>query len=366
MKVITIGDIHGRPFWKSVNPDLYDLIIFTADFVDSYDYSNHETYTNLQDIITFKRKYFDKVFLLFGNHDIQYVFTDSIYRCSGFRAEMALDLNELFNKNKDCFQIAYQKDNYLWTHAGVTNGWYKRHQALIEDYSTKFETKNLAETLNIILWTNDNPILHEVSDYRGGYLEFGGITWADRNETIKGHLKGYHQIVGHTPIKEITTYGDENESITYIDVQKNVNKFKYDELNIEKTFLRKRNMKFWLTQHSKERYVERILNGLNNVDNLNITILKEINAGIDVTNKIYDEVPRYILFLYEKYKELGLKIIRSKNVLFITKKRKGTNELYDVLTCYFEDGNYLRQFKNSILSREDIFIKIKLIKAKLK
>jgi hypothetical protein len=134
-------------------------------------------------------------------------------------------------------------------------------------------------------------------------------------------------------------------------------------IKLNKTFT---NMKFWLTQHSRERYVERILNGLNIIDNLNVTILKKISAGVDITNKVYDECPRYILFLYEKYNQLGITIIRSENILFITKKRKGTFDLYDVLTCYYEDGNYLRQFKNTALSRDMIFLKIKMIKGKLK
>lgn len=125
-------------------------------------------------------------------------------------------------------------------------------------------------------------------------------------------------------------------------------------------------MKFWLTQHAKERYVERILNGLNNHENLNITILKQLSSGKDITNKIYDECPRYILFLYEKYKELGLTIIQNDNILFITKKRKGTHNLYDVLTCYFDNGSHLKQFKNTALTREEIFLKIKEIKRKLK
>jgi hypothetical protein len=125
-------------------------------------------------------------------------------------------------------------------------------------------------------------------------------------------------------------------------------------------------MKFWLTQHSKERYVQRILNGLNTTENLNVMILKQISSGADITNKIYDECPRYILFLYEKYKELGITIIKKDNVLFICRKRKGTYNLYDVLTCYLEDGNYLKQFKNSALSREQIFLKIKMIKTTLK
>ncbi len=125
-------------------------------------------------------------------------------------------------------------------------------------------------------------------------------------------------------------------------------------------------MKFWLTQHAKERYVERVLNGLNNLENLNVTILKHISGGADMTSKIYDECPRYILYLYEKYKELGITIIRNGNVIFITRKRKGAYHLYDVLTCFVDDGHYLKQFKNTALSRDQIFLKIKMIKSTLK
>lgn len=126
-------------------------------------------------------------------------------------------------------------------------------------------------------------------------------------------------------------------------------------------------MKFWLTQHSKDRYVERILNGLNTADNLNVTILKQISSGVDITSKVYDDCPRYILYLYEKYKELGITIIKKDNVLFIARKRKGTYDLYDVITCYnYDEGRFLRQFKNTALTREEIFFKIKLIKSTLK
>lgn len=125
-------------------------------------------------------------------------------------------------------------------------------------------------------------------------------------------------------------------------------------------------MKFWLTDHVKKRYIERVVNGVNNFENLNVSILKHISTGKDITNKVYDECPRYILFLYEKYKQLGITIMLANDVLFITKKRKGTYDLYDVLTCYPYTGDYLRTFKTSVLPREIIFMKIKEIKRKLK
>lgn len=125
-------------------------------------------------------------------------------------------------------------------------------------------------------------------------------------------------------------------------------------------------MKLWITQHSRERYIERILNGLNTSNDVNINILKQASSGKDITNKVYDECPRYILYLYEKYNELGLRIIKNESVIFITKKRKGTFGLYDILTCYYDNGKLFKQFKETALSRQDIFLKIKEIKRKLK
>ena len=121
-------------------------------------------------------------------------------------------------------------------------------------------------------------------------------------------------------------------------------------------------MKLIITNHCKERYVERINNG----EFIDIVIiLKLISSGKDITNKIYDEVPRYILYLYEKYGELGQRIILSSDIIFILRKKEGTFDTYIVLTCY-KNENHLSQFKNTSLSREEIFIRIKLAKSKNK
>jgi hypothetical protein len=218
MKIISIGDIHGRPYWNNINPDNYDVIIFNGDYVDSYTFDNEHILSNLMKIIDFKKDFPEKVNLNLGNHDLPYMWNYATFPCSGFRAEIYFDLHDLFYDNKDLFQVAHQIGNHIWTHAGISNGWFRHNIAMIDQYAEKFETKNLAETLNIIAWTKDNTILHQVSDYRGGDSEYGGITWADRRETRNNYLKGYHQIVGHTPIDEITLYGDEKESIRYIDV----------------------------------------------------------------------------------------------------------------------------------------------------
>jgi len=125
-------------------------------------------------------------------------------------------------------------------------------------------------------------------------------------------------------------------------------------------------MNFFITHHAGERYVERIRGGLNSTEqNLFSEMLTKLRAGKDITSKIFDDAPRYILFLYEKYKQLGLTIIQSNDTLFICRKRPGTQNLFDVITCY-NDHRHLEQFKNTAMKREEIFLRIKEIKRKLK
>jgi hypothetical protein len=218
MRTISIGDIHGRTYWKEIDPSKYDKIIFDGDYVDSFYHTEQQIFENLREIIQLKKDHPDKVVLILGNHDLQYMWSYSEFGCSGYRGHMYDDLHDLFYENKDLFQVAFQIENYIWTHAGISKGWYNFNREIIEAFVDKFETKTLADTLNGIMQTKDNPILHQVGDYRGGVYEYGGITWADRKETMNGYLPGYHQIVGHTPILEITKFGDENGSIRYIDV----------------------------------------------------------------------------------------------------------------------------------------------------
>lgn len=224
LKTITVGDLHGKQDWKVIDPLKYDKIVFVGDYCDSFTHTNLEISSNLEDIIELKRAYSDKVELLLGNHDIQYMFSYHDFGCSGFRAHAYSGLNFIFNQNKDLFKVAYQIDNIIWTHAGISNGWIKYNQKWIDETNEAFECINLADTLNKMLWSKHNGCLHQVGERRGGYLQFGGVTWADLKETCNGFLSGYQQIVGHTPIDRITKFGGEKSNIRYVDVLDAANK----------------------------------------------------------------------------------------------------------------------------------------------
>jgi len=75
MRVIFIGDIHGRSLWKEIveKEKSADIVVFYGDFFDSKEHIGGEAQLqNFLEIITFKKnqeKLGEKVVLLFGNHD---------------------------------------------------------------------------------------------------------------------------------------------------------------------------------------------------------------------------------------------------------------------------------------------------------
>lgn len=216
LKIIAIGDLHGKDCWKQINPDNYDRIIFMGDYVDSNFIVSEKINDNLNNLVKFKLKQPEKVTLLLGNHDIQYSEYPH-YETSGFHELMQPEYTRIFQDNRELFQVAAQIGNHLFTHAGLSHS-YARYY-LPEYYDRIIQQKiNLAGLLNRIHVSVNQFILHTASEHRGGFEAFGGITWADYKETSKDLLPGYHQVVGHSRRKKITKVERENCSITYIDV----------------------------------------------------------------------------------------------------------------------------------------------------
>ena len=216
MKTVTIGDIHGKPDWKKVNPANYDIIIFLGDYVDSNTIEDEEMLDNLAEIVALKKRFPRKVKLLYGNHENSYLFRQ--YRTTGYRYDIAEQITTILSDNSGLFQVAWQYRNYLWTHAGIHSDFYNQKLA-----SCVLQTdKSLAATLER-LFSEEYRALFEVGYERGGWDEkmTGGPFWIDKSRLLKDPLRGYHQIVGHTPVETVEHYypfeDDENTSVTFCD-----------------------------------------------------------------------------------------------------------------------------------------------------
>jgi len=238
MKILIIGDIHGKDDWKWIleKIDLFDKIIFVGDYVDSFTRPSKVIKQNLYELILLKRKYMDKVFFLLGNHDYAYVFCKS--NTSGFRSMDYLDIKEIFDRNWRLFDVAwgYYSENKLdkngmpqytlITHAGLTQSYksnfidklYQNPDSLLSKlYPTKDEYNN-APLHEILNYLKDNlSALWFIGSVRGGIYDTGSIIWADKKELIKDRHIGINQIVGHTPSYYIDINEKNGDNIYFID-----------------------------------------------------------------------------------------------------------------------------------------------------
>lgn len=227
LKLIAIGDLHGSSAWKRIVFADCDKAVFIGDYVDGMMKSDREIYSNLEELVQLKQSQPEKVVLLLGNHDVQYLHYPD-YRCAGFRPDAQKQLTAFFKKHRSLFQMAWQSGKYMFTHAGVSNSWFRRHKKLFLRYS--YNGKNLAEVLNAIYQNaQDRAPLFEIGPAREGTSRYGGILWADAEETCNDFLDGYHQVVGHTPMPKIKKMGNKKSSITYIDLPE----YLFDYLQLE-------------------------------------------------------------------------------------------------------------------------------------
>ena len=104
MRIIALGDTHGRTDWKEIiAKETFDKIVFHGDYFDTHDkISFEQQMNNFIDIINYKRENVDKVILLLGNHDHHYLASTNVTG-SGLQKKNKINKNfsGMFHR-KDC------------------------------------------------------------------------------------------------------------------------------------------------------------------------------------------------------------------------------------------------------------------------
>ena len=180
MKIAVIGDLHGKSCWKKLIEGRFDnfgKIIFMGDYSDDswVTFTDEEIVNNLKDVIEFKKNHNDKVVLLIGNHDFQYIV--GYPTASRYRKSYAKEMHEIFNDNTDIFNYIKQKYD-------------------IKDINID----NIYDVVNIV-YNNDKDDCNIASYRRGGGSKFAGILWADVGDLSEDAWTGYNQVVGHNRVR---------------------------------------------------------------------------------------------------------------------------------------------------------------------
>ena len=194
MKVLIIPDDHTRGFWKSAVESWDGFIVFLGDYVDPYSYEwenkQPDVIQNLLDILTFKDNNQERVCLLIGNHDESYIHEG----LDASRHDYTLhdQLHQIFEEDKEFFQIAKQIDDTLFTHAGVSKDWLKRHDLKLPETDADIYLNEIYKTSPEMFW--------EMSWERGGWHSTGSPIWHDVREMDVE--EDHYNIFGHTQLKD--------------------------------------------------------------------------------------------------------------------------------------------------------------------
>lgn len=204
-KIVAIGDIHGKNIWKKIVAQEKDAdhFVFIGDYFDSFDIPYKEQMDNFLEILDFKKESPDKVTLLIGNHDYQYITTTERY--SGFQEAHSSEIENVITKAiiNGYLKMAFQSDDWLFTHAGVTKEW-------IGNQKYELGLGSWEDIINRIFYEDQSRFNFTPStalDNVGDSITQPPI-WVRPRALKSNNIDGVKQVVGHTRQKNIDISGD--------------------------------------------------------------------------------------------------------------------------------------------------------------
>jgi len=217
MKLVAIGDIHGRDIWKQIiakEHDDTDEFVFVGDYFDSFRIKGPDQINNFLDIIEFRNtSIYHKVTLLIGNHDHHYYPGVDDSGTSGYQTLLAPSIKHVVGENKQYLQAAYQSGEFVFTHAGLSSEW-------LDDSIEGWNVENVVDKVNELFYYQPGKIAYrsykQVGDQVYGAQGYGnesfqGPIWirptALMNANKKTLRKKIIQVVGHTPQDNIDIEG---------------------------------------------------------------------------------------------------------------------------------------------------------------
>lgn len=112
--------------------------------------------------------------------------------CSRLNRLRRFEIHNLYKDIINNFNMVYEFENYLFSHAGIYENWLNKYEITLEQLK---DFKSFIE--------NQWETLEDLSIYRGGWSKVGSCVWADIRESVENELySDKRQIVGHTQLSE--------------------------------------------------------------------------------------------------------------------------------------------------------------------
>lgn len=128
MKILIIPDVHGN--WKETiqyikdHKDEVDKVVTLGDYVDDFDEALNglNMITGFKELCEMAKAEPNKFRICIGNHDLSYISDPHV---SGHHYQFSADYKRMFFDNLDIMDIIVEIDGWMFSHAGVSEKWYK-------------------------------------------------------------------------------------------------------------------------------------------------------------------------------------------------------------------------------------------------
>lgn len=199
MKICVIPDLHGSSLWRDITErelGQVDRFVFLGDYFDSkHDGKSPEAeLANFEAILAFAERH-GAVDLLIGNHELHYM-GGTI--CRGYQPELEPLLGTALAKlvATGRLRCTAQWGRYLFSHAGLSLVWMMLMRCdTVEAVNDKFRE------LPILL--DFSPYARSQGDELGNSI-YQSPLWIRPEALAEVGLDTLHQVVGHTPVEEIS------------------------------------------------------------------------------------------------------------------------------------------------------------------
>ena len=200
MKIIALGDTHGRLNWKDIVAKETDVdkVVFIGDYFDTHDdVTPEQQINNFLEIVEYKRANMDKVVLLIGNHDFHYMgFIPETY--SGYQYGASKRINEILKEAlaDKLLQMCFVHDIFVFTHAGVTKTWAKSADIDLNDLENSINEKFFTQPRYFGFTMGDNW------SQTGNDVTQPPI-WVRPQSLLSDAISDVVYVVGHTTVQRL-------------------------------------------------------------------------------------------------------------------------------------------------------------------
>lgn len=210
MKIVNIGDVHGR---KAVFDIIdrekdADIINLTGDFFSSHEgISEDEQIQVMEGILALKEDFGDKMHIQRGNHDLEAAdyHWARCYPNTGYKVKdwFKTHLSEYLKAT----EWVFVKNNLIFSHAGISKTWFNSLKVnSVEEINNLSPSELFGFTPSL-----DNPY----DSY--GDSKTQPCTWIRPQTLMKDILDNRTQIIGHTTFMQIVHIIDDKGNIGKFD-----------------------------------------------------------------------------------------------------------------------------------------------------